>query len=205
MRVLFVRHGETDWNLDGRYQGRADTALCAAGRERARLIGERMRGTNVSWVLSSPLLRAERTAALIKANLGRVRASVDSRLTEIDFGDWQGLTQQEIKRRWPEVLRSWKNNPDTFRFPAGESLLEAYQRILDFVRNPPWITHAFEGDALVVSHAGPIRLASLIADQRSLESFRNLIVRCGEIYEFEWSAGVGLRRLSGGKPAKDRI
>lgn len=203
MRVFFVRHGETDWNLAGRYQGRADIALCAAGRERARQIGKRMRDANISLILSSPLLRAERTAGLIKAHLGLVRTAVDSRLTEIDFGDWQGRTQQEIKERWPEVLRSWKRRPDTFRFPAGESLLEAHERILDFVRNPPWVARPIEGDVLVVSHAGPIRLASLIADQRSLESFRGISIRSGEIYEFEWRAGVGLRRFGGGQPAKD--
>ena len=203
MRVLFVRHGETSWNLEGRYQGRADVALCETGHESARSIGRRMRGEKIALLLSSPLRRAESTAAEISKALGGIPAALDLRLTEIDFGAWQGLTQQEIKMRWPEELRSWKRRPEEFRFPGGESLREVHERIDEFLRHPPWSYYSGSGDVIVVSHAGPIRLAGLIADRRQLREFREQSVRPGEIQEFEWCAAFGLHRVSGRDTAKE--
>ena len=197
MQLCFVRHGETDWNLQRRYQGRADPPLCAAGILTARGIVERLRADAQLRLVSSPLRRATATAGVIADALGIAAALPDVRLGEIDFGAWQGLTQAQVKLRWPGLLRRWKQDPATFRFPGGESLVEAQARLYDFLRHPPWPAE-HTGTVLAVSHAGMIRLAGLIAEQRPLAQFRQIEVPSGAIEAFEWSAGGELRRLQRG-------
>ena len=196
MRLLFVRHGETPWNLERRYQGRADVDLCAAGVATARRSAKALQGARVALLLASPLRRARFTAGVMGESLGGLPTVVDERLTEIDFGEWQGLTQQEVKARWPRALRLWKQAPETMRFPGGESLCEALERLREFLRNPPWEGRSGSGDVLAVSHAGPIRLAGLVADRRPLAQFRQIAVDPGAVHAFEWYAGGGLRRVS---------
>lgn len=197
MQLCFVRHGETDWNLQGRYQGRADPPLCATGILTARGIAERLCVDAQLRLVSSPLQRATATARLIASAFGAAAALPDARLEEIDFGAWQGLTQAQVKLRWPGVLRRWKQDPAPFRFPGGESLAEAHARLCEFLRHPPWpAEHA--GTVVAVSHAGMIRLAGLIAEHRPLAQFRQIEVPSGAIETFEWSAGGALRRLQRG-------
>ncbi|MDE1949693.1 MAG: histidine phosphatase family protein [Burkholderiales bacterium] len=203
MRLIFVRHGETRWNLDGRYQGRTDIELAPQGLATARRLGSRLQGAGLASLLTSPLRRAGQTAAEIGAALGGRAPRADPRLTEIDFGAWQGLTQPEIKQRWPQSLRSWKRSPEEFRFPGGESLGEAFERLRDFLRRPPWTDADAAGAVLAVSHAGPIRLAGLLAERRPLADFRDIAVHAGALYAFEWQTGGALRRVDSGAGAKE--
>ena len=196
MRLVLVRHGETEWNLQGRYQGRADTELSARGVRTARRAAARLASRHFGLIVASPLRRAAATAAVIAATLGGLPTLFDERLAEIDFGEWQGLTQSEVKSQWPEMLRCWKRAPETFRFPDGESLAEALERLRGFVRHPPW--RQDEGDVLAVSHAGAIRLAVLSAEGRPLSQFRDFAVDAGAIHEFEWRAGGDLCRVNAG-------
>lgn len=196
MRLLFVRHGETAWNLEHRYQGRADVELCAAGRATARGIANALDGAHVALLLASPLRRARATAGVVGEALGGLPTVVDERLAEIDFGEWQGLTQQEVKARWPRALRLWKQTPEAMRIPGGESLCEALERLRDFLHHPPWEGRTLSGDVLAVSHAGLIRLAGLVAERRPLVQFRQIAVEPGAVHAFEWSAGGALRRVS---------
>ncbi len=196
MRLFFVRHGETAWNLERRYQGRTDVDLCAAGLATARGIASALETAHVALLLASPLRRARVTAGVVGEALGGLPTVVDERLTEIDFGEWQGLTQQEVKAHWPRALRLWKQAPQTMCFPGGESLGEALERLRDFLRHPPWEGRTVSGDVLAVSHAGPIRLAGLVAERRPLAQFRQIAVDPGAVHAFEWSAGGALRRAS---------
>lgn len=197
MRLILVRHGETSWNLEGRYQGRADVGMCPAGLATARRAGAALKGADVALLLASPLRRAGATAAVIGEALGGVPTVIDARLTEIDFGQWQGLTQPLVKARWPQLLRRWKRAPETVRFPGGECLGEALDRVRDFLRRPPWAGGA-RRDVVAVSHAGPIRLAGLIAESRPLAHFRQIAVHAGAVHAFEWGAGGSLRRVDCG-------
>lgn len=192
MRLRFVRHAPTEWNREGRYQGRTDTPIGEAGLREAHRIAETLRGDPVDLVVTSPLRRALRTAEVIAAALGGVRRLVDERLVEIAFGDWEGLTQDEIRARWPSALREWKRTPQATRFPGGESLHDAAERLRDFLRTPPWRTEGCVGNVVAISHAGPIRLARLLAERRPLAQFREIPVAAGVAEEFRWSASEGL-------------
>ena len=195
VRLILMRHGQTEWNLQGRYQGRADLPICAAGRVTAQRAAAALQGRAAALLLASPLQRARQTAAVIGPAVGGLQSVIDERLTEIDFGQWQGLTQAQVKARWPALLRSWKRAPDSVCFPGGERLLDALERLRDFLLNPPWLGGGVRC-ALAVSHAGVIRLASLLAEQRPLAQFREIAVASGALHEFHWYAGGSLRRVA---------
>lgn len=204
MRLIFVRHGETIWNLQRRYQGQTDIPMCAAGWERAKRLAQVLKGTRAAVVLSSPLRRALNTAEMIGEALGGPTVCVDPRLIEIDFGEWQGLTQTEVKQYWPKLLRRWKCAPDSVRFPRGESLQEAFARLQGFLRHPPCSAETSGKCVLAISHTGPIRLAGLIAEGRPLGHFRQVTVEPGALHAFDWGADGQLRRVSFGPPPQDR-
>ncbi len=192
MRLLFVRHAPTVWNREGRYQGRTDVPIDEPGVCEALRIADRLRGLEVDLVVTSPLRRAIDTAEVIATALGGVRRLVDDRLVEVAFGDWEGLTQEEVRARWPSALRAWKRTPQSTRFPGGETLGEAQERLRDFLRSPPWGSEGLVRCVVAISHAGPIRLARLLAERRPLAHFRTVPVATGVAQDFRWSAGEGL-------------
>ncbi|HUY83598.1 MAG TPA: histidine phosphatase family protein [Steroidobacteraceae bacterium] len=193
MRLLFIRHGRTEWNLEGRYQGRTDTAVCEAGLAEARRSAERLREAGVDLLVTSSLRRASMTADVIATALGGVPCLVDGRLIELDFGEWEGLTQSDIRARWPMSLKAWKRTPESVQFPGGESLFDGMNRLCGFLRNPPWLGKEEVRCVAVVSHSGPIRLACLLAERRPLAHFRRIAVDACAVHEFAWSAGEDLR------------
>jgi phosphoserine phosphatase len=151
MRVLLVRHGETAWNAEGRYQGQSDIALSPVGEAQAQALGARLRDVRIDRAVASPLSRALRTAELA---LGEARAAMlgtDAGFQEIAHGDWEGLLTHEIHARDGERLRVWREAPHEVLMPQGESL----QHVQD--RAWPALAHACDGLAeddtlLVVAH-----------------------------------------------------
>lgn len=151
MRVLLARHGETEWNAAGRYQGQADIPLSPVGEAQARALGARLAEVPIDRAVASPLARARRTAELA---LGEARATtlrLDPGLQEIAHGTWEGLLASEIRDRDGDRLRAWRDTPHEVLMPEGESL----QHVLD--RAWPALQRACEGlDAtdtlLVVAH-----------------------------------------------------
>lgn len=129
VRLLLVRHGETQWNREGRFQGRTDVPLTPEGRAQAVALAEVLRAEPLAAVYTSPLRRAYDTALLIAAPHG-LRPLVDERLVEIHQGEWEGLRPPEIERRWPELYRRWLSAPETVRLPGGETLAEVERRVL---------------------------------------------------------------------------
>jgi broad specificity phosphatase PhoE len=119
--LLVVRHGQSTWNAEGRWQGQADPPLSALGEEQARDAGERLAGIGFSGVVASDLARARRTAEIlaVAAGLG-LPVQVDACLREIDVGDWTGLTASAIRAGWPGELASWSEGRSASP-PGGES------------------------------------------------------------------------------------
>jgi broad specificity phosphatase PhoE len=156
--LLLVRHGETDWNRTGRWQGQADPPLNEHGREQARVLAEELAGEEIAAVYASDLSRARETAEIIAARHGLV-VTVDERLREVDVGGWSGLTTTELEQRYREGIARWRNSDPGHSFDGGETYAAMGTRVLVAVqelaaRHP-------DRQVLVVLHGGPIR--SLLA------------------------------------------
>jgi probable phosphoglycerate mutase len=119
---ILVRHGQTEWNRVERFRGRADVPLDEVGRAQAAATGQRVAA---EWqpvaVYSSPLSRAMDTARAI-AGHSSLTVQPHPGLADIDYGEWQGLTPEEARARWPEETDAWYHRPQLARIPAGESL-----------------------------------------------------------------------------------
>ena len=137
MTILLVRHGETEWNLEGRYQGRFDSPLTARGVAQARAAGRligRLADAQPMAIVASPLGRARHTAEIIAAHSGKPRSvTFDDRLREISFGSWNGLTRSEIARRSPGIFAGRDRREWYFRSPDGETYEGFAARIVDWL------------------------------------------------------------------------
>lgn len=148
--VTLIRHGLTDWNVDGRFQGQTDRPLSEDGRRQARRLARRMaRLSGVERVLSSPLSRAEETARL--AFPGR-DVETDARLMELNFGTFEGSTLAENRER-PE-WNDWIADPFGVACPGGESYGELQRRAVDWFASLP----EQEGNVVAVTHSGTIQM-----------------------------------------------
>ena len=126
-RILLIRHGETDWNRSKVFRGTYDVPLNDRGRRQAALLADALRGRAIDAAYSSPLSRATETASIVLAGHG-VRAVEEPGLTDIDYGDWTGVEDAEVARRWPEQHGLWATRPAEARIPGGQSLRAVYGR-----------------------------------------------------------------------------
>ena len=191
MRLLLVRHGRTAWNEAGRYQGQSDPPLAPEGEAEAAALAGTLRGERVGCVLASPLRRAAATAAILARTLSLPPPVTDPRLTELGYGAWEGLTQAEVKARWPALLRCWKRTPETVRFPDGEDLATVRARLDALLAARPWEAAgaADAGAVLLVTHAGPIRLLRLAAEARPLAEFRRIEAPPASLHALQLEGG----------------
>ncbi len=152
-RLLLARHGETDWNAVGRWQGHADPPLNATGRAQALELAERLADVGIDVVVSSDLARAAETATIVAARLG-LPVVEDAELREIDVGSWSGLTRAEVAERFPEGFARWQAGEIGHDGETRDALGERVERALLRCAN---------GQAgrcvLVVTHGGAIRAA----------------------------------------------
>lgn len=129
-RFILVRHGQTEWNRVERFRGRADVPLNNVGLAQAAATGRRVAAEwQPAAVYSSPLSRAVATAEAIAAPLGLPVIPLDE-LTDIHYGQWQGLTPEEAHARWPDLVHAWYTAPATVRVPGGESLADLRERAM---------------------------------------------------------------------------
>jgi broad specificity phosphatase PhoE len=151
--ILLARHGETDWNRQGRWQGQSDRPLDDAGRAQARLLGAHLAGVGIDLLYSSDLARARETAAAVEAATG-LEAVIDPALREVDVGGLVGCSREEVEARDPEWFRIWRDG-GVIGYPDGETYLELHRRsVAAFER----ILSAADGRrAAVVCHGGNIR------------------------------------------------
>ena len=127
-RLVLIRHGETDWNVEGRYQGQADPPLNARGLEQARRLAEKLEGQGLNLLYSSPLKRAAQTAEVVAAGLD-VPMYLEPRLREIHQGDWQTRLRAEIASLYPETFKRWETEPWEVHPPGGEHLSQVQARV----------------------------------------------------------------------------
>ena len=194
-RIVFVRHGQTSYNAENRLQGQRDTPLDGKGRAQAGAVGRflrdhmggemaRLDAEGAFW--ASPLRRARRTMELARAamRLPPRRYRLDARLKELTFGNWEGLTWDEVRARDAAGLKARAADKWGFTPPGGES----YATLVERVR--PWLDER-DGDAFVVAHGGIARallviladVATSVAASANIWQGRALIFDKGE---FSW-------------------
>ena len=167
--ILLARHGETDWNRDGRFQGHADPALNELGRRQARELGLRLRGEQIGAIWSSDLGRAKQTAFYVASQVNSV-VRLSGELREMDVGSWSGFTREEIAARWPEEYERWR---ETGRgWPDGEDFDAMQARVVEAILG---VATAHPDDhVLVVTHGGPMRAIHAHAVGMTLPEHRQL-------------------------------
>lgn len=130
--LVLIPWPETTWSAAGRLAGRTPVPLSDAGRDQARVLGEGLAGTGLSLVYSGTEQASTETARII-AKPSRARLKPMAELAEVDAGLWDGLTTEELKRRYPKVFKRWYEDPSAVCPPEGEDLADAYERLHDSV------------------------------------------------------------------------
>jgi probable phosphoglycerate mutase len=155
--IYFIRHGETDWNAEARYQGQADVPMNETGRAQAKRNGEALRQllpaiADADFV-ASPLARARETMQIVRSTLGLEPKNfrVDDRLKEAHYGDWQGTLATDLPGLDAEGIEARTRDPFRWRPQGGESYEDLMARTL------PWF-NAIDRDTVVVSHGGVSRV-----------------------------------------------
>jgi broad specificity phosphatase PhoE len=151
--LVLVRHGETDWNRERRFQGHADQPLNDTGREQARVLARTLSSERIDAVYSSDLLRARETAEILAAGLGTEVVALQE-LREIDVGEWQGLTWPEIESRFPEGLVAWRERG--YGWDQGETYERLGERVVGALTRIA-ASHPAQR-VLVVGHGGTVRV-----------------------------------------------
>lgn len=152
--LFLIRHGETPWTSEHRYQGSSDGSLTSIGRRQARAIGKRIQFEEIDVLYSSSLKRACETSKIISQMI-RKKPFVDLRLNEISFGCWEGKTSQELLSKKDSAFLKWCAGK--YMTPAGgETISSLKKRVLEFL-NEKIKLHRGQKMAFV-SHGGPIRL-----------------------------------------------
>jgi broad specificity phosphatase PhoE len=152
--LLVARHGQTDWNLERRWQGHADLPLNDTGRSEAQALGEALAGYGIEAVYSSDLVRARETAEIVGARLG-MPVVLDPRLREVDVGEWAGLTTAEVEERFPEGHRRRREGQTGWE--TGEQFEAMERRVAEALLEIAAAHPAAR--VLVVTHGGPVRAA----------------------------------------------
>lgn len=183
--LWLVRHGQTDWNSEKRYQGQTDIPLNDTGLAQAFELGKQLAGIRFNAVYSSDLQRARQTAIILAGHLGSPHYE-DARLREAHFGNWEGECYPEIRERYPEIWVRRKLDPNEPVAPGGETLpqvVERMSRVADDI-----VTSFPGGRVLVVAHG--LSLAVLLCKQQGkpLNEAYHFILDNAHPEVIEWSS-----------------
>lgn len=156
--IYMVRHGETPWNIEGRYQGQLDPPLTKKGRQQAQTTALKLAPLGFDAIYSSDLARARQTAEALAAEAG-LPIQFDPRLREIHQGEWQGVLIGDIRKGWPDEIAGWEKDPWKHHPPGGESLQQQRDRVFaafdDIAARHPG------GQVAVFTHKLPIALLKI--------------------------------------------
>jgi len=184
-KLILARHGETMWNVEKVFRGRADVSLDELGIRQAELLGKYLGNWRLEAVYSSPVKRALDTASII-ARYQNVAVRIAEGLTDFDFGEWQSLPEQEVMRLYPDLLNEWHDHPHKVRMPGGESLEDAKKRAVEVVND---VLSKHQGSVALVSHRVVIKV--LICYLLGLDNshFPNINQDVGGITIFDYADG----------------
>jgi ribonuclease H / adenosylcobalamin/alpha-ribazole phosphatase len=191
MELVLVRHAEPTEDSRGRCCGRLDIELSASGRTQCARLVAALAGAPVAAVVSSPLRRARETAQMI-AEAHELPVVVVDDLTELDFGELEGKTYDEIASAWPDLYERWMAEPASVRFPGGEGYDDLQTRVARAVSG---LRASYDGCTVVaVTHGGVVR--AVLADALGLAHDRifRLAIEPASLTRVSWSDGVPIVR-----------
>ena len=183
MKFYLVRHGETEWNKLGRFQGQYDTQLNDAGLEQAKVIGQAAREWDLAAIYASPLMRTMQVAGEIGEALG-LPVSPREGLMELGLGELEGVTGEVMRAGWPQVFNTWNSNPELAVMPGGESLETLEKRswkvILELQES-----HGPDDNLAIISHNFTIRAICGKVLGMPLANFHRMRLDLGSVSVFD--------------------
>jgi broad specificity phosphatase PhoE len=199
MTLLLIRHGETDWNREpARCQGWAETEINEVGRAQVRDLGRALAGRGLELIVSSHLVRARQTAELLHEELGGdLSLIVDPRLAEAHRGVWETERFISIMHDDPDGWRHYREHPESFRFPGGESLVDQERRVLACLQDCVQDGRR----AALVTHGGSIRLVRGFLSGEGPASFHATATETAGVDEVPVDALVRRLDAAAGRPA----
>lgn len=188
-RLYLVRHGETDLNRDRRFRGMSDAPLNEQGRLESHGAASLLEGSGIGAVYTSPVRRAVETAEIIAGEIG-ARVLVNDGLIDIDYGEWQGLTVEEVGEKFGrEMLDGWVRDPGGFTFPGGEGMADVRSRLepalLAMVQGDPGGTMA------AVSHLAVLKVCFIVMMNVAFDWFWKLGLDNGSVGLFSYNEKTG--------------
>jgi len=200
LALALIRHGETDWNREGRVMGWSPVPLNAAGRSQIEQLAVRLQGVRMQALYTSPLLRTSESAAILGAAMG-LAATPDDRWIETKITGWEGRLWSELEGH--PIRERYYAAPTETRLPDGEMFAEVRERVV--AATDDFVTQHREGLVAVVSHADPIR--AVIGHYLGLDfpAFRNFRIDHATLSILEIEQGIGALRLLNAPPEMVRL
>ncbi len=183
--LILIRHGETHHNRDKRYQGHQDTSLTREGKRQTREIALRLRDEPLDAIYSSDLKRTKYMAEIINS-YHSLKINILPELREIDFGDWEGKTHDEIQGEWRGLLDEWEREPSKIKIPRGESIKDLAERVRFTIKKI--ISNHPDQRIAIVTHGGPIRIILMDALGLGTDDWWKMITSNGGISIIEYQS-----------------
>jgi alpha-ribazole phosphatase len=177
--LILIRHGETDWNVEGRYQGQSDVPLNDRGRRQSAELVTELRENKPSAIYTSDLKRASESAQILGTALG-LPVYQDPRLREIHLGSWEGMLFEEIQAIYSDLLKRRRLDPRTVSAPGGETVEQVRSRVTAAVQDIAK-QHVSETIA-IVSHGLTLAILISIYQQRPIEEVWDLIPQNSKLF-----------------------
>ena len=191
--LLLIRHGQTDWNLEGRYTGQSDIPLNDTGREQARHLAKRLQPSPPDLIIASDLYRAQETANAI-ATVCEAPIHTDSRLREIHQGVWEGMLFPDIKEKFGQAFEAHRAKPLTVSAPGGETIGQVYDRVFEALND---IVQQYPNRRIaLVAHGLVLALIKTNAYHRPITKVWDLLPSNAESEELEMITKNGTLILS---------
>lgn len=166
IRLFLTRHGQTEWNIERRFQGSKDSPLTEIGIQQARSLGERLLNEKIDTIYSSHLLRAYKTADIIRNNR-KIEIIEDRNLSEMKFGDWEGLRHDELAGKFSAEYDAFWNAPHLYSPTSGENFKDFKTRVLESLNT---IIKNHNGEnVLIVTHTVVLKQIMSYFEDRPLE------------------------------------
>ena len=183
MKFLFTRHGQTDWNLEGKLQGNQDIELNQTGIKQAEMLAEKLSEGRIpiQKIYTSTKLRAYQTGMVISEKVHCPCYRLEG-IEEMNFGEWEGLTWEEIQKKFPDNYREWQVGRRYIKTKGGESCQEVLERVLPVLQR---LADTEEGTVLVVTHGAVLMILQCYLKNTAFENMWDYLLDNGTVLEIE--------------------